>query len=404
MIRRLEIENFYSIRQTQVIDLTINAGVPDEDGRFGKLRDGSGFRVPRTVSIFGANASGKSNALRALSFLRWFLVDSFETPPDAPLPILRFADGNQAPARIKVYFESSANYEDRAPTNGPFAQYSYEVNIGPSPGRPNVVLFEELRQLPVKGKSRRIFVRNENGSVEGGTGLSLKGLSQILANLRPNVSATSMIAQFTGNVPIAGLLAWAKSISSNVAPGNYEKADKGAATKAYAENSLMRSHLQGVIAKLDFGIQGINLRETPEGIQPEFVHYGLSSPLRLNGESEGTRQFYCMLPTIWHAMEASRGGIAVVDEIDSTIHPAILPAVLQWFYAPTNMTGAQLWFSGHSISLLEELRKEEIFFTEKDGQGRTSIYGLKDIEGVRRVDNFYQKYLGGVYGAVPRIG
>jgi uncharacterized protein len=404
MIRRLEIENFYSIRETQVIDLTINSGVPDEDGRFGKLRDGSDFRVPMTVPIFGANASGKSNVLRALSFLRWFLVDSFETPPDAPLPILRFADGNRAPARIKVYFESSANYEDRAPTNGPFSQYSYEVNIGPSLGRPNVVLLEELRQLPVKGKSRRIFVRNENGSVEGGTGLSLKGLSHILANLRPNVSATSMIAQFTGNVPIAGLLAWAKSISSNVAPGNYEKADEGAATKAYAENSLMRSHLQGVIGKLDFGIQGINLRETPEGIQPEFFHYGLSSPLRLNGESEGTRQFYCMLPTIWHALEASRGGIAVVDEIDSTIHPAILPAVLQWFYAPTNMTGAQLWFSGHSISLLEELRKEEIFFTEKDGQGRTSIYGLKEIEGVRRVDNFYQKYLGGVYGAVPRIG
>jgi hypothetical protein len=53
---------------------------------------------------------------------------------------------------------------------------------------------------------------------------------------------------------------------------------------------------------------------------------------------------------------------------------------------------------------LENLAKEEIFFTEKDTQGRTKIYGLRDIEGVRRVDNFYQKYLGGVYGAVPRIG
>jgi hypothetical protein len=271
-------------------------------------------------------------------------------------------------------------------------------------GRPNVVLSEEFRLLPGTGKSRRIFARDENGVVESGAGYSLRGLGQILTKLRPNVSATSMIAQFKAKAPMAGLLAWAKSIASNITPGNYQMADERAATKAYAENSLMRSHLQGVIGQLDFGIQGVHLIETPEGIQPEFFHSGLSSPLRLEGESEGTRQFYCVLPAIWHALETDRGGIAVVDEIDSTIHPSILPAILRWFYAPTNMTNAQLWFSGHSASLLEELRKEEIFFTEKDGRGHTHVYGLRDFEGVRRVDNFYQKYLGGVYGAVPRIG
>ena len=93
------------------------------------------------------------------------------------------------------------------------------------------------------------------------------------------------------------------------------------------------------------------------------------------------------------------------DEIDSTVHPMLLPEILRWFYDPViNLHQAQLWISGHSASLLEDLQKEEIFFTEKDQQGRTKIFGLKDIEGVRRVDNFYQKYLGGVYGAVPSIG
>ena len=66
MIHRLEIENFYSIRETQVIDLRIGAKVPDEEGRFGRDHDGSGERVPKTVAFFGANASGKSNVLRAL--------------------------------------------------------------------------------------------------------------------------------------------------------------------------------------------------------------------------------------------------------------------------------------------------------------------------------------------------
>lgn len=116
MIRRLEIENFYSIRETQVIDLTINAGVPEEEGRFGSLHDGSGIRVPKAVAFFGANASGKSNVLKALAFLRWFLVESFETPPDGPLPILRFADGNSLPTRIRVHFDWFADLSNPSRT------------------------------------------------------------------------------------------------------------------------------------------------------------------------------------------------------------------------------------------------------------------------------------------------
>ena len=108
MIHRLEIENFYSIRETQVIDLRIGAKVPDEEGRFGRFNDGSGVRVPKTVAFFGANASGKSNVLRALAFLRWFLVDSVQgcrwrrVYLTSPLPIQRRA---LAPTRIKVYFD-----------------------------------------------------------------------------------------------------------------------------------------------------------------------------------------------------------------------------------------------------------------------------------------------------------
>jgi hypothetical protein len=57
-----------------------------------------------------------------------------------------------------------------------------------------------------------------------------------------------------------------------------------------------------------------------------------------------------------------------------------------------------------AASLLEDLQKEEVFFCEKDRQGRTKIYGLQDIQAVRRSDNLYKKYLGGVYGAVPHVG
>ena len=54
-----------------------------------------------------------------------------------------------------------------------------------------------------------------------------------------------------------------------------------------------------------------------------------------------------------------------------------------------------------NASLLEELVKEEVFFCEKDSKGRTTIYGLRDVQAVRRNDNYYRKYLGGLSGAMP---
>jgi hypothetical protein len=403
MIHRLEIENFYSIRETQVIDLRIGAKAPDEEGRFGHLRDGSDVRVPKTVAFFGANASGKSNVLKALAFLRWFLVDSVNLLLDESLPDLRFADGNAAPTRIKVHFDWSADPWSAAPDkSAPIAQYTYEVIFGGIPGQSTIVLSEELRILPPAGKSRRIYVRTSSGEVEGGTGFSLKGFGLILTNLRPNVSLVSAVAQLADRHPAAGLLAWARRLNSNI-PGWSAVSDERNATKYYAQNQQKSITLIGVIQQLDTGIMGMTLRDTANGLQPEFIHQGLGRNLTLASESEGTRQYYRIHPIIWETLE--HGGIAVVDEMDSTIHPMILPAILRWFHDRfVSSVQPQLWMSGHSASLLEELKKEEVFFTEKDQQGRTKIYGLKDIDGVRRVDNFYQKYLGGVYGAVPRIG
>ncbi len=83
----------------------------------------------------------------------------------------------------------------------------------------------------------------------------------------------------------------------------------------------------------------------------------------------------------------------------------MLSEILRWFYDPKrNPNDAQLWMSCHNASLLEELSKEEVLFCDKDGRGRTQVYGLRDIQSVRRTDNYYRKYLGGVYGAVPQIG
>ena len=119
-------------------------------------------------------------------------------------------------------------------------------------------------------------------------------------------------------------------------------------------------------------------------------------------ESGGTQTFYNLFPTIAEVL--NEGGVAILDELDSDIHPLLLPEIIRMFQdVKSNPHDGQLIMSCHNAALFEYLEKEEIYFTEKDGEGQTTVYGLKDVQGVRRDTNIYAKYLMGAFGAVPRV-
>jgi hypothetical protein len=173
--------------------------------------------------------------------------------------------------------------------------------------------------------------------------------------------------------------------------------------RLYKNSTDLLKALNREIERIDIGVSQLNLVEGANGPVIQLHHNGLASPLMLPFESHGTRQFIKTFPLVFGAL--ATGGIAIIDELDMSIHPLVLPEILRWFDDPEkNPLNAQLWMTGQNPSLLEELIKEEIFFCEKDRLGRTSIYSLGDIQSVRRTDNYYRKYLSGMYGAVPRLG
>jgi len=99
------------------------------------------------------------------------------------------------------------------------------------------------------------------------------------------------------------------------------------------------------------------------------------------------------------------GGLAVIDELDTDIHPLLVPELFRWFYdQQRNPQGAQLFFTAHNPAILNELEKEQVFFTEKPSGLPTKIYGARDIKGLRREPSLMKKYLSGELGAVPHIG
>lgn len=404
MLYSLDIENFYSIRERQVIDLRAAGNAPDTPERLAPIWAGSKERAPKVVAIFGPNASGKSTVLRALSFVAWFVRDSFSIAPGARLPYERFNDEASlaAPTRLSVSLAGLADLESDDP-NGPQCRYAYEVTLGGAAGQAQEVLAEAIYYWPPDtGRKVRLFERDRYGKVTAASAFGLSGYRQALEKvLRPNASVISTLAQLKH--PFATSIWQAASlVISNIL---IEKQDglEDQMVRHYASNPALVDALNREIERIDLGIKAMRLESGPNGPIALFTHEGHDGPMPLVLESHGTRMFLRIYPIILQALET--GGLAVIDELDTAIHPLVLPEILRWFHDPErNPHDAQLWMTCHNASLLEELIKEEVLFCTKDRRGRTEVYTLRDVQSVRRDDNYYRKYLSGTYGAVPQIG
>ncbi|MFA7504697.1 MAG: ATP-binding protein [Burkholderiaceae bacterium] len=404
MLYSLDIENFYSIRERQVIDLRAAGNAPDTPERLAPIWAGAKERAPKVVAIFGPNASGKSTVLRALSFVAWFVRDSFSIAPGARLPYERFndAESQAAPTRLSVSLAGLADPESDDP-GGPQCRYTYEVTLGGTAGQAQEVLAEAMHYWPPEtGRKVRLFERDRHGKVMAASAFGLSGYRQALEKvLRPNASVISTLAQLKH--PFATSIWQAASlVISNIL---IEKQDglEDQMVRHYASNPALVEALNREIERIDLGIKAMRLESGPNGPIALFAHEGHDGPMPLVLESHGTRMFLRIYPIILQALET--GGLAVIDELDTAIHPLVLPEILRWFHDPErNPHDAQLWMTCHNASLLEELIKEEVLFCTKDRRGRTEVYTLRDIQSVRRDDNYYRKYLSGTYGAVPQIG
>lgn len=405
MLHRLEIANFYSVREPQVIDLRVSGHVPDDPGRTAPLWPGASERAPKVVVLFGANASGKSNVLKALAFISWFVRESFRASPESWLPYQRFNDetARDLPTSLAVHFAGPADLKRANEPDVGRCRYAYEVTLGGPQDRPPCVQAEILKYWPPHaGRQVRLFQRDESGAVNAGKEFELAGYRQALEKvLRPNASVISTLAQLKH--PLSTLL-WhtAGLIQPNILIEKQEVNDD-AISRYFAENPRQLEQLNRDIQRIDVGVRSMRVQQGANGPVALFEHRGLVSPLPAHFESHGTRMFVRLFPLLNQALET--GGVAVVDELDLAIHPLVLPEMLRWFHSSErNPHDAQLWMTCNNASLLEELVKEEILFCEKDDSGRTTVYGLRDVQSVRRSDNYYRKYLGGVYGAVPHLG
>ncbi|CAK0751048.1 ATPase AAA-type core domain-containing protein [Azospirillaceae bacterium] len=157
------------------------------------------------------------------------------------------------------------------------------------------------------------------------------------------------------------------------------------------------------------GLLDPNVDPVPEKkiVRLELAHKSLSQSdifFDLNLESAGTQRLVALLPAALRALDT--GSLLVVDELNASLHTQACEAVLALFSRPeTNPKGAQLITTTHDTNLLRSplLRRDQIWFTEKDDGGATHLYPLTDFR-TRKGDNLEKGYLQGRYGAIPFAG
>ncbi len=407
MITKLEVENFYSIQGNQVLDLVAPRNAPTKTNHLIETFPGSGERIPKVIAIFGANASGKSNILRSLTFIIWFLKHSFHNLTDDDLhfiPFLPYIDNEHLsrPTRLKLWF--SAPESLRTDTEGfesKYSRYLYELEIS-NDGK-KAVSYESLFFWPsATARKTRIFERFENGKVKVSKRFGLSYGEDFLATiLKPNASIISTMAQFNHEFSTE-FSNRALLMGSNILVTRRKISDQDVFQNYADQNELLKQANQE-IRRIDVGVRSLDVSSENGKNTMRLYHDGLNREMLFELESHGTQQFIRHFPLLTHAL--TNGGVAIVDELDSSMHPTIMEEILRWFRDPRrNIHNAQLWMSCQSPSLLEDLHKDEVVFCEKDKEGKTEIFSLNDIKSVRRDDNFYRKYMGGQYGALPVIG
>lgn len=402
MIRHFEFGNFCSYRETAAISFAASASVDTDNSFAPSLRKD---RISLLMGVFGANASGKTNLLKGLVFLGFFLRHSYQHLGEKdPIPVDGFFHlGLKTPVSLKVEFEGNGGV------------YRYECEL-----LPDAVVSEKLSQLNLEtGYFRVLMARDAEGKITiRGFDVDRAAITRLLKD-RPNAS---MFA--------AGLLTGSKEISKinralGVIETNVDRSGKQdavsdnefqlliEASEYFDANPQLRESMEERLIASDLGISGFLIKELvvfdqekkrEEKVKFPFVRHRVDGgqvefPLSL--ESSGTKRLFLVLRRFFPVL--MDGGIAVIDEMESDMHPHLIPTLLDLFSDPElNPKKAQLLFTCHHVEILNRLAKEQIVLVEKDANCVSRAKRLSDVPGVRREENFFSRYNAGYYGAVPQ--
>lgn len=421
MLVEFRVKNFRSFRDEQVLTLVANNDNLLEENSVpeGKLR------LLKAAAIYGPNASGKSNLIKAIDIMRDIVLNSANYEPGKKLPVQPFLlddESQKQPSSFEIIFY----HED--------IRYQY----GFSATRERI--HEEWLLAYPKGKAQTWYHRPfSEVSADWKFSSFLKGEKESLKDkTRDNALFLSAAAQWN-NKQLTTVYEWFKDKLRVVPPEeNFRPVTAEMLLDTAKEEYLGKKLYEFVteaLQKADLGIHGVNIKKVqidrnkitfPEDMPNEIrekvlkqleknpplkvemchsdTHTNKDVSFPLEEESDGTQRFFQLLGP-W--LQAVNDGYTVfIDELEASLHPLLTRELIKFIHDPTNnKAGAQLVFATHDATLLgpELFRRDQIWFTEKDKGAGTQLYSMSDYKErkPRKGEAMQKGYLAGRYGAIP---
>lgn len=401
MVHKLSFSNFYSFRDQVIIDFTVDKNAPDTDAYFS---DSHGNRISKIMTVIGANASGKTNLLKSLSFLKWFIIDSFSGLGPNDEINKGFSPFLFCTKKEKSVFDIVFEIDKEI--------YEYKLEL-----MPKRVVKESLEIKNNETNRWNIVFERQLESDGGGYKNNFAKLdvpSDFDKIVRENSSVLSAARQIN-NSYATKMVDYFSKIQSNIdvtdAPDKNIYESICSAAEFFQNKPIIKERAEKILQRFDLGLTKFSIKEfkTPNNgsVFIPFVFHkqddsDQETPLVMFNESGGTGNLFVLLKDILAALE--NGDIIVFDELDNNLHPLMIPEIINLFRSKNyNPKNSQIFFSTHNVQILNELDKQQIVIVEKNEKNISDTWKLNDIEGVRLNDNYYAKYLAGMYGGIPKF-
>ena len=399
MLLSFRVVNHRSLRDLQHLNL---APIYGADRPVGTHRPA----VP-VVAIYGANASGKSNLIQALGYLRDMVLDS-DRGAEPGLGVARspFLLDPEV-ARTPSSFDADAVIE------GTHYSYGFTVDDGG-------VVEEWLYRYPKK--RRQVVFTREGRSYRYGT-TTRADLREAEGITADNVLFMS-VASRAGKSELLPFYQWLRGMRPSAErPSSFSANRRTPLSTRFGiatQDEARRRVVLGLLRAADLGIEDFGVSTVDDdpvhqklvnAFEPRSIWFRMNGAnsggaLTFDDQSDGTRLFIARMLDVLDVLAS--GSVIVVDELESNLHPNLAGHIVRMFQDPaTNPHGAQLIFTSHDISLLgsngETLKRDQIWFAEKDrGSGASRIFPLTDFKP-RDTENTERRYRGGSYRAVPFV-
>lgn len=408
MLVEFSVTNFRSIRDKQTLSMVKGKGSEHEATHTFKPTAPGSETLLKSAAIYGANAAGKSNIIKAISTMRKIVVESAKWQLGDKLPVTPFMFDPETPKQPTefeiIFIQDNVRY-----------QYGFSATE-------DRIWSEWLFAFP-KGRSQRWFERNYNPETAEYTwhlDSNLKGEKRVWKeSTRDNALFLSVASQLNSG-SFKSIFIFFDKLNSMVSD-LYQKliALIGMATPQMKKDvltmlrnvgividdfsSLSQDELVAEVDKSGF-LEKVKAEELLSKVVLHKVLRGEKYQLPFEEESDGSKKMIVVCFMVWEKLIF--GGELIIDELNNSLHPSLVKYLVSLFNSvDSNPKHAQLIFTTHETSVLDQdvFRRDQIWFCEKGENQATRLYSLLDFKPRKGYENLEAAYLAGRYGAVPMI-